>query len=183
MNYTLPRSLIIGGKDRPIRSDYRAALDILAAQSDPELADTDKTLIALKILYPDFEEIPRRDYQEAIDQCFWFLNAGEDENRGGKGPRLMDWEQDFPLICAPVNRILGKDVRGMEYLHWWTFLSAYMEIGGECTFAQVVSIRDKRARGKKLDQAEREWYRRNRNLVEFKRRYTAGEDEAMKDWV
>jgi len=54
-----------------------------------------------------------------------------------KGPKrkakLADWEQDFPLIVNPVNRVLGYEVRDCEYCHWWTFLSAYYEIG-DCLF-------------------------------------------------
>ena len=94
----------------------------------------------------------------------------------------MDWEQDFPLIIGPVNRVLGKEIRSVEYLHWWTFLSAYMEVG-DCTFAQVVAIRDKKARGKKLDKAENEWLKRNRELVDFKRKYTSSDDETLNGWV
>ena len=93
----------------------------------------------------------------------------------------MDWEQDFPYIIAPVNRVIGHEIRAEAYLHWWTFLSAYMEIG-ECTFAQIVHIRDARNRGKRLDDADREWYRRNHKLVDIKTRYTAAEEEFMKMW-
>lgn len=69
----------------------------------------------------------------------------------------------------------------IDYLHWWTFLAAYYEIG-ECTFAQIVHIRDKLSRGQRLDKTDQEWYRRNRELVDFKRKYTDAEDELMKQW-
>lgn len=79
---------------------------------------------------------------------FWFINGGEYEDQmEKKPPRLMDWEQDFQYIIAPVNHVIGREIRADAYLHWWTFLSAYMEIG-ECTFAQIVRIRDAKSRGK-----------------------------------
>ena len=56
---------------------------------------------------------------------------------------LMDWEQDAPIIIPSVNRVLGKEIRALPYLHWWTFMGAYMEIG-ESLFSQVVSLRKKR---------------------------------------
>lgn len=62
-----------------------------------------------------------------------------------KSPKLVDWGQDFKLIVAPVNRILGLEARAEKYLHWWSFISAYYEIG-ECLFAQVIRIRRKRLR-------------------------------------
>ena len=70
----------------------------------------------------------------------------------------------------------------MEYMHWWTFLSLYQEIGGDCTFAQVVSIRYKKAHGKKLDKQEREWYRKNRKIVDFKQNYTDSDKQMFKEW-
>ena len=78
----------------------------------------------------------------------------------------MSWEKDIRHIIAPVNRVLGQEVRDipMGGLHWWTFLAAYLEIG-DCTFAQIVRIRNLMAKGKKLDKHDQEWYRQNAHLV------------------
>ena len=92
-------------------------------------------------------------------------------------------------FLSPVSRIVGKDVRDIPYdreqnsggLHWWTFLSAYMEIG-DCLFSQIVRVCDQRARGKKLDKAEEEWYRRNRHLVDFQQTFTDAEDTVLRSW-
>ena len=94
----------------------------------------------------------------------------------------MDWEQDYSLIIAPINRVMGQEIRAVEYMHWWTFLAAYNEIG-DCTFAQVVRIRDHRARGKPLDKTDQEFYRRNRHLVDLKAKYTAQDDAAFDPWL
>lgn len=145
MIYDLPTSIELGGTEYPIRSDYRAILDIVMALSDPEIEEWERIYSAVCAFYVEFSSIPLEYEQEAVKKCFWFINGGEDEDPGPRQPRLVDWEQDFQLICAPVNRVLGKEVRALEYLHWWSFLSAYHEIGGDCTFAQVVSIRDKLA--------------------------------------
>ena len=155
MMYELPTSVEIEGTAYEIRSDYRAALDICAALSDPSLSDGDRALVILDIFYPGFAE----------------------------APRLVDWEQDFPYIVAPVNRVCGQEIRAVSYMHWWTFVSYYYEIGGDCTFAQIVHIRDKLARGKTLDKSERVWYRQNRRLVDFKTTYTDAEEQLLKDWA
>ena len=97
-------------------------------------------------------------------------------------PKLVDWEQDYRLIVAPINRVTGQEVRALEYMHWWTFLLAYMEIG-DCTFAQVVSIRSKRAKGKKLDKSEQEFYKQNKQMVDFKRQYTAQDEDVISKWI
>lgn len=181
MIYDLPTSLEIQGENYDIRTDYRAILDILIALSDPELEPQDKGAVALRIFYPDIDTIPHSALQEALEKCNWFINGGE-EDSGPKSPRLMDWEQDFKFIVAPINRVMGKEVRSLEYLHWWEFLAAYMEIG-ECTFAQIVAIRDKQKRGKKLEKHEQEWLRRNRHLVDFKRKYTEAENDLFDKWT
>lgn len=177
MNYHLPKSLDVCGAEYAIRWDYRAALDICAALSDPELSDQERAFAALMIFYPELEEMPPEDMEEALRRCFWFLNGGEEEHGAKPQRKLMDWDQDFNLIVGPVNRVLGADVRGMEQLHWWTFLAAYMEIG-DCTFAEVVAIRKKRAEGRKLSKEDRAFLRENRDLVELRTHYTE-EEEAV----
>lgn len=188
MNYDLPKSLNICGTEYTIRYDYRCILDICSAMEDPELSKQDKAIVAMAIFYPDFENMPPEHYQEAIKQCFWFINGGEDDI-GQKGPKLVSWDQDTKYIISPINRVLGQEIRAIPYdeeantggLHWWTFLSAYMEIG-DCVFAQIVRIRNLKAKGKKLDKVDQEWYRQNRNLVDFKQTYTEAENEILKEW-
>lgn len=182
MRYDLPTAVEVNGTEYPVRSDYRDILTIIEALSDAELSDEDKAEALLAIFYPDFEDIPQVDYEEAISRCMAFINCGESPKNEKRGPKLMDWQQDFPLIVAPINRVLGKEVRSMDYLHWWTFMSAYQEIG-DCLFAQVVGIRRKRAKGKKLDKSEQEFYKQNRELVDFKRQYTAHDESVVSKWI
>lgn len=179
MMYDLPTSVEVGGVEYEIRSDYRAILDICTALSDPDLSPQDRALIVLDIFYPTLPDMPTENYNEAVKRCFWFINCGE-EGQNQKSPKLMDWEQDWQRIVAPINRVCGKEIRSTEYMHWWTFIGYYYEIGGDCLFSQVVSIRDKLARGKKLDKGEREWYNKNRNLVDFKKTYSEAESEMLK---
>ena len=180
-NDGLPVRVEVGGAEYGICSDYRAILDICAALSDPELTGQEQSAAALEIFYPDIEDMPPEHYREALDRLLWFLNGGSTpEDR--KTPKLVDWEQDFPYIIAPINRATGQEVRALEYMHWWTFLAAYYEIG-DCTFAQTVRIRDRLARGKPLEQTDREWYNRNRHLVDFKRKYTNQDETALDKWL
>lgn len=181
MIFDLPTSVEVNGTEYEIRSDYRDILTIFEALSDPNLTEQDKAEAMLDIFYPAFSEMPQSDYEEAIRQCVKFMNCGEEQLAEKRGPKLMDWHQDFPLIVAPINRVLNKEVR-VEKVHWFTFISAYQEIG-ECTFSQVVSIRSKKAKGKKLDKAEQEFYKQNRNLIDFKKQYSAQDEDIISKWV
>lgn len=175
----LPTSLEVGGRRYAIRSDYRTALDILLALTDPEHDAEDRALTLLCVLFK--EEIPVGDLQEAVEKGLWFLNGG-DEERNAQAPKLVDWRQDFKLIVAPINRVMGAEIRAVKYLHWWTFLSAYLEIG-DCLFAQVVAIRSKKAQGKPLSKEERAFYRRNRDLVDIRQTASEAEKEILKEWM
>lgn len=175
--YELPMTATVGGRAYPIRSDFRPILDILQALVDPELTQEEKAYVALQIFYP--EDIPE-DMGEALKECFRFIGLGQLET-DNNGPKLMDWGQDFPYIVAPINRVMGGEIRSMPYVHWWTFISAYYEIG-DCTFAQIVRIRDMKARGKKLDKEDARWYKEHRDIVDIKTHYTEAEQDLLKKW-
>lgn len=179
MNWSLPESVTIQEEEYPIRTDYRCILDILTDLSDPEADGQGRALALLIGLYPDFDDMPPEHWQDAIREGLRFINC-DAEDAPHKAPRLVDWEQDYGLMIAPINRVVGGEVRSVEYMHWWTFLAAYQEIG-DCTFAQVVRIRDHLARGK-MDKSDWEWYRKNRHLVDFKRKYTSADEALMKEW-
>ena len=181
IDFELPTSVEVGGAEYEVRSDYRAILDICVALSDPNLDGREKTVVLLQIFYPGFDVIPAEHYEEAIKKCFWFINCGEEEE-SRKAPKLVDWEQDFRYIVAPINRVIGQEIRSVSYMHWWTFISAYYEIGGDCLFSQIVRIRNLLAKGKKLEKDDREWLRQNSHLVRFKKKYSTAEDELLKQW-
>lgn len=180
MNWSLPDSVDVAGVNYGIRTDYRCILDIISDLSNPEADGQERALIVLIGLYPDFSAIPSEHYKEAVDKGMQFINC-DSSGAPHKSSKLVDWEQDYHLIIAPINRVLGQEVRAVEYMHWWTWLAAYNEIG-DCTFAQVVRIRDRLARGKQLDKSDREWYRKNQELVDFKNKYTSAQKDLLKEW-
>lgn len=183
-SWDLPTSLNVGGRNYKIRTDYRVILDILTAMNDPDIFEPEMTeeekqleraLTMLQIFYIDFDTMPSSDWKEASEKACEFIDCGIKDD-GKQKPRLIDWEQDAPVIVPAVNKVCGKDVRSVKYMHWWTFFGYYMEIG-ECTLATIVSIRDKKRRGKKLEKWEQEFYRNNKHLVDLKSRKIERSDE------
>lgn len=167
----LPVSLPVGDREFAIRTDFRVALYLLQVFADPELEQDEKGAVCLQVLYERWEDIPQERRAEALERAVEFLDGGLPAGKAAKRPRTVDLEQDGPMIVPAVNKVLGGEVRAMEQLHWWTFLGAYMEIG-ESLFSTVLGIRQKRARGKKLEKYEQEFLRENRTLVELRPRQT-----------
>ena len=178
MSYDLPTAVDVDGVRHDIRSDYRAVLDIIAALQDPTLTKAEQLNVMLTIFYGDNRPA---DLEAAVHKCYWFINCGQPESRAN-APKLMDWEQDFQLVASAINQISRTEVRALDYMHWWTFVGYYMNIG-DSMFTQVVSIRRKLQRGQKLDKEEREFYNNNREIIDLRVVTTPEEDELTNLWL
>lgn len=167
----LPKSLTIGGKEYEIRSDFRNILTIFEAFDDDTLTDEDKAYVVMKRLYVELNKIPRECQQEAYVKAMQFIEChGHDGNgQGQKSPRVVDWVHDEHLIFPAVNKVAGCEVRALPYLHWWTFLGYFESVDNEGVWSFVLTIRQKRAKGKKLEKHEQEFYKNNRSLCDIKR--------------
>lgn len=174
----LPRSLEVNGRKQRIRTDYRDILKILAAFSDPELENSEKIYVCLVILYKDFESMRQSDLEAAYSAAIKFIDCGAEPVKHKKSPRTMDWEQDESLIFPAINKVAGREVRSMKYVHWWTFMGWFMEIN-EGVYSSVLSIRQKRAKGKKLEKWEREYWAANKDICVLKPKYTEAEKAAQ----
>ncbi len=181
INYDLPITVTIDNTEYPInrKGDYRMVLDVISVLNDDSLNKKEKAYTAMCIFY-DFN-IPQ-NAQKAMDEIINFINCGDSEDEEQKEPPIMDWEQDFSLLISPINRTLGQEIRAMRYLHWWTFISAYMEIG-DCMFKTVVDIRRKKRKNKKLDTGEREFYAKNKRKVDLKVKFDDEEKEFFKQLI
>ena len=179
--WEFPTSLNIGGVDYEIRTDYRAVLDLLTALNDEELTDEDpqiesymKSRVILEIMFPQCDDIPEEYTQEALDKVIEFIDMGITED--SKKPKTMDWEQDAPILIPAINKVLNTEIRAQKHIHWWTFLGAYMEIG-ESLFSNIVHIRQKKAKGKKLEKWEQDFYKENKSLIDFKQKNQRSNEE------
>lgn len=178
----LPRTVCVNGATYDVRTDFRDILRIITAFSDPELEDYEKVYVCLFIFYEDFDALSRRDYEAALKEAIRFIDhggSGSEEGSNQKTPRVMDWEQDEAILFPAINKVAGFETRSAEYIHWWTFMGYYMEIS-EGVFSNVLSIRLKKAKGKKLEKWEREFWTSNKGICALKEKLSA-EEQAEKD--
>ena len=174
--FELEETVTIDGSPYRIRTDFRVILEIFIMLNDPDLTDGDKTEALLQMFYIDRP----KDTKAAVKA---FADFVEPRKHAGKKPGLVDWESDFDLIVAPVNRILGTECRTLPYLHWRSFLSAYMEIGSDSLFSRIISLREKLKTGKKLEKWERSWYRKNKDLVDLPMKFSDNEKALLEEWT
>lgn len=179
----LPETLTVGGADYPIRTDYRNVLQVFEAFQDPELTQEEKWIVAIYLLFEDFscaDDVMQEaqdgfDLGEAMKQISWFISAGQPEKEVLELP-TYNWTQDEQMIFSAVNKVAGRETRELDYLHWWTFLGYFNEVG-EGTFSFIVGIRHKLNKGKKLEKHEKEFLSHNKELVLMKKPLTQEEQE------
>ena len=177
--FNLSDTVTVSGTEYPIRTDFRVILEIFVMLDDPDLSDADKTEALFRMFY-----VERPPDAEAALQAFTDFVDTRHGNQGKKpSGRLIDWSQDFDLMVAPINHILGFECRAADSLHWRTFLSAYLEIPPESVFARVLRIREKLRTGKKLEKNERSWYNKNRELVHLKPKFSRDEEKIISSWT
>ena len=192
MMWSLPISVEIYGKEYAIRNkcDYRVVLDVISALNDEDLEMEYRVECALFQFYgnDELDTVEKvltslNDIQIAIVEMMKIINLGKEETDEEYKPKLMDWEHDFTQLAPPISRTLGYSVRDAKnYTHWYDFIGAYMEIG-ECTFANIISIRNKRMKGKKLEDWEQEFYIENKKIIDLPHKLTDEEQEWLdSDW-
>lgn len=159
----LPESLTVCGKELPINADFRNALTIFEAFADNKLTKQEKAYICLRRLYK--ATVTADIAQEALEQAYWFLDGGDAPKSAPEEVKLIDWKHDEQMITPAISKVLNViDIRSLPYLHWWTFIGAFGEIG-EGLFSQVVHLRQKLGKGEKLDKTDKEFYKKNLELV------------------
>lgn len=165
--YELPTSIEIDNQEFRIRNngDYRVVLDCFNALEDIELDLESRIVTCLVIFYEDMESVDDilklPNLQKAVSEMYRFFNCGQVESPGASSNnKLIDWAQDSQLIFAAINNVSNKEVRLEPYIHWWTFMGYYTSIG-QSVLSEVVCIRNKILKNKKLEAHEKEFRQNN----------------------
>lgn len=146
LSEALPESVTIGGKNYPIRWDFRVGIQVEAIVRS-EKSDIDKYEEILRLYYPT---IPS-DLQAAMDQAMWFYRCGEDKDpeekdrrrymrRSSKGPAWV-FTQDAPYIYAAFKEQYGMDLTEKESLHWWKFMALFESLGEDTKMSKIMYYR------------------------------------------
>jgi hypothetical protein len=174
----LPTAIEIDGHEYSINADYQTGLKIIVAFEDSELAIFERCLVLVELLYKEKPE----NFQEAVRLGIVFLNGGTDpkeEKQKADGNRYYSFNHDARWIYAGVDRVLqGRLSRG-EIVHWWEFMTAFMELPEGCMMGRILYLRQQYAKGK-LTKEERQQWSEMRDILELPVELTS-EEQSMAD--
>lgn len=173
----LPTTLTINNRELAIDTNFKTILLCMEILNDPDLKNNEKNYLVIDFII-GVDKLDPKDYEEAMKQITWFIDGGKDYKNNRNEKKIMDWEQDEQLIFSAINKVANKETRECKYIHWWTWLGYFTEVG-EGLFSTVVNIRQKKSRGKKLSKEEQEFYTRNKDLIDIRNKYTQEEKEEI----
>lgn len=164
MNYLLdklPQAVVIDGKAVAINTDFRVCLRIIQALEDERLMEHEKLTVLITLLYPE----PPENIALAIEQGLKFLNLGEqvDASRAHQQP-VYSLNKDSAYIYTAFKSTFNIDLNTVENLHWWKFRSLFADLGRDCFFNTLISLRSRKQTGKLTD-SEKEFVRKNPELI------------------
>ncbi|SEU06345.1 Bacteriophage Gp15 protein [Lacrimispora sphenoides] len=106
----LPASLNVGGEEYPVETDFRNILIGLTACADPEYNDRERLYILMKRLFRDrLNEIPEDYITEAAEKAKWFIDCGQVVEDKKPPLKVIDWEQDEPIIFPAINKLAHRE--------------------------------------------------------------------------
>ena len=166
----LPQTLSVCNVEYEIRTDFRDILKIIAAYNDKDLSDKEKVFVCMRRVFKDLNKLPKdkNTYSEAFKAATAFIECRLSSDK--PSPKVVNWDKDEQLIFPAVNKAAGMEVRSVPYMHWWTFLGYFQSIDRDDLFGVVLTIRQKKATGKKLEKHEKEFLAANRELCSLEYR-------------
>lgn len=157
----LPQAVVIDDKAVPVNTDFRTCLRIIQALEDERLMEHEKLTVLITLLYPE----PPENTALAIEQGLKFLNLGEDMNASKTHQAAVySLNKDSSYIYTAFKSTFNIDLNTVENLHWWKFRSLFADLGRDCFFNTLISLRSRKQTGKLTD-SEKEFVRKNPELI------------------
>jgi len=159
-----------------IRTDFRIGIQIQLCISDPELSDSERTGVALGLLYGN--GMP--DLQMAIAGLGWFMSCGKPQpDSPDDSPAVFSFEHDAGRIVSGFRKVFGIDL-SWERLHWFQFVPMLADLSGTA-FTSVIDIRTTNA--SEVDQKKRAEFVRMKKRFALPGQYTQEETEAINGFL
>lgn len=168
----LPTKIKVKEHIYDINYDYRTIIRVLLALEDQDLTKEEKMLIMVKNIYK--EDIKDEDFEEACLKAIKFIDCGKEYQEKKEKPRIYSFKKDANYIFTGINATHHTDVEENPNLHWWKFMSFFMDMSPECFFGELVYYRTRKMEGK-LTKEEKKQYEKIKDLVELEKVHVQSE--------
>ena len=163
-----PTEIEVDGIFYPVDAHYRNCLTILAAFEDMELTRGEQQRIMVERLFtkvPDHPDskIPR-NITAAANAAIDFLNCGEALNVSEEG-RIYSFSHDAKYIRSAIEKSHRINLEEVGFLHWWKFIYLFFDLDENCFFNRLIGLRQKRKRPDGLTKEEKEYIRKNPEII------------------
>jgi|LGVF01.2.fsa_nt_gb hypothetical protein len=177
----LPDAIYIEEEIFDINADYQTSLKIITAFEDNELTQHEKCMVLVQLLYKEQPE----DMKEAVLQGIKFLDCGEESGEGQaqeEVTRKYSFKQDDRYIFAAVDKVLNGRLSSGEFVHWWEFVMAFMELPEKCMMSRLIYLRTQKAKGK-LSKEEKELYLSMKDIVDLQDEFSSEEQKEIDEFM
>lgn len=168
----LPDTVIVGGVEVGIDTDFRTSILFEELLNDPELTNLQKVMQAVEMYY-GAQVIRWEDRNEAIEKILWFYNGesnrqqsktgGEEEEEVEAADALYSFEYDADKILAAFQHDYGIDLQSIGYLHWWKFKALFKGLSEENEIVKIIGYRGM-VIDPKLPSSQQDFYRKMKRI-------------------
>lgn len=133
-----PDKVAVGGREFPIRTDFRAVLKMIYSL---ELGKSQEDrLTAILGLYKEMPD----DLEAAIQAVVDFIAGepgGAQEEEGKEIKKTISYQKDAPYIIGDFLHFYGIDLTSCRYLHWQKFQTLLVGLSEDSEIKKRISYR------------------------------------------
>ena len=158
----LPGSIIAGGKEYAINTDFRVWIKIESIIFNSRLTDAEKLSKMFVLAMP---VLPSENLPEAAEALVGFCFNEKDKTNGAENQSkqpLFDYEADSEYIYAAFISEFGIDLSTSK-LHFHKFKALLKSLGDGCKFTKIISYRGVNT-SKIKDKEQRSFYENMKRL-------------------
>lgn len=166
----LPETVIIGGTEISINTDFRTSILFEELLNDPELSDYQKITQAVE-LYFGKQKVRWEDRVEAIERILEFYTGGgakatkpaDIDEEPDEADALFSYEYDGDKIYAAFEHDYGIDLQSVDYLHWWKFKALFRGLSEDNEIMKIIGYRGMTI-DPKMTSSQKEFYRKMKRI-------------------
>lgn len=179
-----PKTVMIGGREYEINSDFRTSIlfELMMQDDDVDIASKIIQTIDLYFKDPPMDE----DLGDIMKAVIWFYQCGRSdkerklekikkkdgteeteesvpEDDYDHQQRAYSYDYDDEYIYAAFLSQYGIDLASVKYLHWWKFRAMFKGLSSDCQFVKIMGYRTTRIT-KDMSKTEKEYIRKMKRI-------------------